>query len=301
LAQQLNHGLSPGTTRPDGSIDTAGTLGGTDQSVGQQLYANVGQAAALDPRYNNALTSAGTSANNAASGATGAAVTAQASGTINQAGAANAAVAPTLGSQAADLGIVRNSALGTGPSAAEALAKSQLDNNVRSQAALAATARGGNIAAAMRGAANSGTQQSLQTSQQIAAQRAQEQLNAQTLLTSGANNLTGATQANANQAGTLSGQQVALAATKAGLVGQGMQGQQAVASQFGNQTAQQVQAGQTAKDQWANFLQNQYQLSLGMPATTAAPQASIINTNTQASQADTGSYLKMLGSVAAAL
>jgi hypothetical protein len=85
----------------------------------------------------------------------------------------------------ADLGDLRNAAAGHGPSAAALLAKAQLDDNIRAQAAAAATARGGNIQGAMRNAALAGSQMQLQTAQQIAAQRAQEQLNARQLLAQG--------------------------------------------------------------------------------------------------------------------
>lgn len=81
-----------------------------------------------------------------------------------------------------DIGLLRASAQGTGPSAAEALAKSQLYNNIRAQASMAAGARGGNVAAAQRAAALASSNMQMQSAQQMSAMRAQEQLTAQAQL-----------------------------------------------------------------------------------------------------------------------
>jgi hypothetical protein len=144
----------------------------------------------LNPNSNRHLNYAGDQALNMARGGAGqtfglnqsrdaAADAAAAAGGIGTAGAANAASqAAQLGQTGQDLGAVRASALGMGPSAAEHLARSQLDSNIRAQSSLAATARGGNIASAMRGAQNAGQNMMLQSQQQMAAQRAQEQMQA---------------------------------------------------------------------------------------------------------------------------
>lgn len=86
---------------------------------------------------------------------------------------------------AQDLGMVRDSAQGKGPSAAAILGSKMIADNARSMSAQAATARGGNLASAQRSAILGGSNANLQGTQQIMAQRAQEQLNAQQLLTSG--------------------------------------------------------------------------------------------------------------------
>jgi hypothetical protein len=103
------------------------------------------------------------------------------------------------GQSARDLGIVRASANGQGPSAAEILGRQLIQGAVRGMGSQAATARGGNIASANRGALAGGQQVLLQGEQAIAAQRAQEQLNAQQLLVQGGS-LVGNQY---NQAGTL--------------------------------------------------------------------------------------------------
>lgn len=84
-----------------------------------------------------------------------------------------------------DLGIVRATAQGEGPSAAAILGNQMIDNTQRAMNSQAATARGGNLAAAQRQALLGGAQMALQGQQQIAAQRAQEQLDAQKILTEG--------------------------------------------------------------------------------------------------------------------
>lgn len=91
-----------------------------------------------------------------------------------------------------DTNMLRDTAAGRGPSAAAALAQSQLDSNARNMVATAAGARGGNIAAGLRTALTAGAAQVLQGSQQISAMRAQEQLNAQQGLTQANTALSGA-------------------------------------------------------------------------------------------------------------
>jgi hypothetical protein len=104
-------------------------------------------------------------------------------GNVAAAGAQGQAFRRDTASFRRDMDLLRRTASGQGPSAAEALAKSQLDDAVRSQAALAATARGGNIAAGLRAAARAGSDLALRSQNQMAALRAQEILNAQTGLT----------------------------------------------------------------------------------------------------------------------
>jgi len=90
-----------------------------------------------------------------------------------------------------DIGILRDTALGRGPSAAQALAKAQLDDSIRSQSAMAATARGGNVAAGLRAASRAGTDLQLRNLQQMAALRASEQLQGQGQLASAQQGLGG--------------------------------------------------------------------------------------------------------------
>jgi hypothetical protein len=235
---------------------------------GWQIEQGVADAAQLDPAKNAALQAAGLTANRLASGAVGNELAAQINPYLD-------ATQQRIGQQASDLDIIRNSAMGRGPSAAEALAKSQLDANIRSQSALAATARGGNIAAAMRQAANSGTQQSLQSAQTLNALRAQEQLNAQGLLTTGANNLTSAQ-------GRLGDQGAALGTTRAQLVQAGGGAQAGVAAQAANSLANMNAASQQAKSKYAEYLMNLYQISSGNNVSYSGQgvQAGIANQNT---------------------
>lgn len=182
-----------------------------------------------------------------------------------------------------DLNVIRNSAQGRGPSAAENLARSQLDNNIRAQSAMAATARGGNVAAAMRGAQNAGSQMMLQSQAQIAAQRAQEQLNAQSLMNQGnaqlagaQNNLTqsriamrgqdiGQAQASAQATGQVAGQYNDLNRTQASLAAAGLgslgQGAQTYATQQSNAQS----AEEAARNDYSNTLLKMYSLQNGMP------------------------------------
>jgi len=214
-----------------------------------------------------------------------------AAGKINQAGNGvrgnQMDTLATAGGQAAqsqrDLGIVRDSALGRGPSAAENLARSQMDASVRAQAAQAAAARGGNVASAQRAAAQSATDTRLQSTAQLAAQRAQEQLNAQQLLTSGNTAVgnqfqglgagyggvrtTDIGQATAAASGMNDAARTAAAqyGIDAQMYGQGMQTQLGAGQQFGAQNlgAQQFEAQNS--QQYADWLQRQFSLAMGIP------------------------------------
>jgi hypothetical protein len=101
---------------------------------------------------------------------------------LNQATDAYGRTLGQAGQMAKDIGIVRNTALGNGPSAAAVLGNKLIDDQQRAIAAQAATARGGNLAAAQRNAMNAGQNAELQGQQQILAARANEQLAAQGLL-----------------------------------------------------------------------------------------------------------------------
>ena len=184
----------------------------------------------------------------------------------------------------ADLGAVRRTAFGQGPSAAQNLAQSQLDAGIRSQAAMAAGARGGNLAAAQRAAANAGSQMQLQAIPQLAAQRAQEQLNAQNTLAQGNANLMQGAGNITSQVGAMRGQDIqqataranalaqagGLASQNAGiqsqLAAQGIAQQGAGADRLNAQRATQIQAQENAKNEYANWLQRQYSISSGLPA-----------------------------------
>lgn len=187
-----------------------------------------------------------------------------------------------LGSYGNDLGLVRAAAQGQGPSVAQHLAQQQLDQGIQNQAAMAAQARGGNLAGALRGAAQSGEQMTLQSQAQMGALRAQEQLQAQQALLAGQGQFSGALaqargqdvgQAVAfNQAQTgvtqgqlaLQGQGLGATQAAAGLYNQGQQmGLQAGAQGF----QQQLQAGQLAS-------QN-YGTSLGVPTAALGANAGL--------------------------
>lgn len=218
---------------------------------------------------------------------------------------------------ASDLNMVRNSANGTGPSAAAELAKSQLDNNIRAQAAMAATARGGNVASAMRGAQESGTQQMLQSQSQMAAQRAQEQLNAQQTLTQGNAQLGGNMNNTAGLYANQRGQDVAQAGavasglgdvaktaaanfgTGASLAGQGLSGLNTAAGLQQSSAAQQQIAQQNAKQMYADFLQKQMSIGAGLPVSFAGPQAQIQIANQQTSNQQQGAALSAIAALAA--
>lgn len=249
----------------------------------------------LGPKSNGMMTNAATSNNgvvNRLAASENRADTAQ--GQIMGAGAdARAGAVGALGAQAGqagqygqDLGIIRNSALGNGPSAAAMLAKQQLDASVQAQASQAAQARGGNIAAGMRSAANAGSQIQLQGAQQMAAQRAQEQLNAQGLLNQGNASLGQTLNNTTAQAQGMRGQDVAQATdaakiagqnygTGAGVAGQALGNLTNLSGQYGNQAATQVQAQQTAEQRYADWLQKQYSIASGVPAGQFGGYASI--------------------------
>lgn len=252
---------SPGAATTGHYSDT----GNVDPSFA--LQSGIAGAAGLDPARNAALQAAGVTANRLAGGYVGDQLAAPVQAGIN-------ATQGRINSQAQDLGVVRASANGTGPSAAENLAKSQLDSNIRSQAALAATARGGNVAAAMRQAAQSGTQQSLQSASTLNALRAQEQLNAQGVLTQGANNLTAAQ-------GQVGNQQQNLQNMRGGLMQAGTTAQLGAAGQTANDLSNMTTAKQTAADQYAQYLLNQYSVSAGLSPQYSGQgvQAQIANQN----------------------
>lgn len=175
---------------------------------------------------------------------------------VGTAGAASrAAGVGQLGQYGSDLSMVRNSANGSGPSAAQALAKSQLDSNIAAQSAMAAQARGGNIAGALRGAQQAGQGMMLQSQQQNAALRAQEQLNAQQTMMAG----------NAQLAGALGNQRVTD-------VNQAVAGAGALNQAVTNQAGQ-AQLGQGAIAQGAQMLgtsaglaQNEFGQEMGIQA-----------------------------------
>ena len=164
-----------------------------------QLEANAQARNPITGQVIGAVDALGRPVSNA--GATQSALDAQrgAAGAINTADAGNVALAGAQGQEFGgdlasfrnDMELLRRTASGQGPSAAEALAKSQLDDAVRAQSALAAQARGGNIAAGLRAASRAGADMALRSQNQIAALRAQEQLNAQTGLTTAQSQLGG--------------------------------------------------------------------------------------------------------------
>lgn len=257
---------------PEG-VSVQAPAGSAPQTLGldptHQLETGISGAQGLNQalQNNQVLQQAGQHAGGLASGQTGKILAKPIQAAID-------ATQGRINDQANDLGIVRASANGTGPSAAEHLAQSQLDSNIRSQSALAATARGGNIAAAMRTAANSGTQQSLQSAQQISAMRAQEQLNAQGLLTTGANNLTTAQ-------GSLGNQQQNLGAMQAGLIQNGTQLQSQVGGQQTNNDINGYNAIEGANNNYAQYLAGLYATSAGITPqyTGQGVQAQIANQN----------------------
>jgi hypothetical protein len=124
-----------------------------------------------------------------------------------------------------DVGLLRATAEGKGPSAAEHLAASALGANSRAMQSVAAGARGGNLAAGIRAATNAGTQQALQSTQQIAALRAQEQLAGQAQLASAQGQLAGANAARSTavtNAQAVENQRQGAAATAATQAAQGL-------------------------------------------------------------------------------
>lgn len=239
--------------------------------------------------FTTGMQGAGLAAQNGTAGALGAAGTAAAgigsAGRVNAGGANMSAILNQgqIDQFGNDMGVIRNSAMGRGPSAAENLARSQLDNNIRAQSAMAATARGGNVASAMRGAQGAGQNMMLQSQAQIAAQRAQEQLNAQSLMTQGNTALTGAqnnltqsrnvmraqdvaqAQGAATAAGQVAGQYNDLNRTQASLMATGLsslgQGAQTYSTQQSNAQA----AEEAARKDYSQTMLNIYSLQNGMP------------------------------------
>lgn len=98
-----------------------------------------------------------------------------------------------IGQYGADLQTIRDAAAGRAPSAAEALARAQIDQNIAGMSSVAGQARGGNIAAAMRAAQQSGQTLALQSAPQIAALRANEMATARGQLLQGNQGLVGTT------------------------------------------------------------------------------------------------------------
>lgn len=204
-----------------------------------------------------------------------------------------------LGQYGADAGIVRDSAMGKGPSAAEHLAKSQLDNNIRAQMAMAGSARGGNLASAQRGAQATGAGMMQQATQQIAAQRAQEQLNAQQILGTmdqglsgaignargqdvlGATNSAGAYANAANSANGAAGAANNVFGTNAGLTTAGLQGMGNSAGLYGQQAAQANSADLAARQMYAQGMLGQVSAAGGVvnPAGAIGTQNAMSNTN----------------------
>lgn len=319
LSSIINSGMLPSTGQIGSTKTAVGPNGG--QSVPQLLAGAVNNPnAQLNPNYNphlNAANGWNTMALNGRLGEAAGSGTANAGQVAAMAGGGRiaGAGAPNAGLQtgqvfqtAADNNIIRNSALGTGPSAAEQLAKSQLDQSIRSQASQAATARGGNIASAMRTAAQQGSQMQLQGAQQMAAQRAQEQLSAQGFLT----------QANAGlgaQVGNARGQDIgqataAASATSdaakigtanygigANLASQGLQGLQSAATTYGNQAANADNAASRDRQQYADWLQRQYSIASGIPASYAGPQTQLAIANQQVQQQQQAAKTSAIGGI----
>lgn len=218
-----------------------------------------------------------------------------------------------------DMNVIRNSALGRGPSAAENLARAQLDNNIRAQSAMAATARGGNIAAAMRGAQGAGQQMMLQSQAQMAAQRAQEQLNAQQLMTQGNTALTGAqnnltqsriamrgqdigqAQAAASAAGQVAGQYNDLSRTQASLAAAGLSSIGQGAQTYANQQSNAQTAEQAARNDYANTLLKMYSLQNGMPVNDMGYQTQQRQLDQQQQAADRSAIGGLIGGLSTIL
>src|SRR3990172_5984830 len=227
---------------------------------------------------------------------------------IGAAGARNAAAqSAQLGQYGADLGIIRDSAMGQGPSAAQNLAQAQLEASIRSQAAMGATARGGNVAAGMRTAANAGSQMQLQSQAQTAALRAQEQLNAQGLLAQGNYQQAGALGAargqDVSQAVAQAGAMGQLANTQAGIYGQGLQALGGVAERFDARGANELQALQAqtvAKQNYLNYLGQLYGTASGVPSQYAGIQGSMITQNAEAEAKKQAALMNTAGTVASA-
>lgn len=320
---------------PNGELIKRGGPGSTAPTISQvtaqgpNVIDMLGRAASnpnvqLNPNGNKYLSQAGFSALDMARGGAGqvfglnisrdaAADASRAAGGIYGAGQASAAAqGAQFGQTGQDLGAVRASAMGMGPSAAEHLARSQLDSNIRAQSAMAATARGGNIASAMRGAQGAGQNMMLQSQQQIAAQRAQEQLNAQGLLTQGNaafnNALYGARAQDVGQsvAGAqafqgVGGLQNQIFNTNAGMGQFGVGALNNSAALYGTQMGQQTQADQNARQAYADFLQRQYSIASGIPVTVGGQQGQVAIANDQAAQQREAALISAAGAGVAAL
>lgn len=261
---------------------------------GQAMAAQNGTAGALG----NAATAAG---GIAGAGRTNA-------GFANMSGILNQGQIDQFGN---DMNVIRNSAMGRGPSAAENLARSQLDNNIRAQSAMAATARGGNVAAAMRGAQGAGQNMMLQSQAQIAAQRAQEQLNAQALMNQGNTALTGAqnnltqsrnvmraqdvaqAQGAAQAAGQVAGQYNDLNKTQASLAAAGLSSLGQGAQTYSTQQSNAQTAEEAARNDYANTLLKMYSLQNGMPVNNMGYQTQQRQLDMQAE----GANRSMLGGI----
>jgi predicted RNA-binding protein Jag len=301
------------------------------------LGAGVGARPELNPANNPFLMQGGMNALRGASGdlqkAMGARATdfgntsAFAAGKIGQAGEGarnlQTGTLATAGGQAAqsqrDLGIVRNSATGQGPSAAENLARSQMDASIRAQAAQAGAARGGNLAAAQRAAAQAGSDTRLQSTAQLAAQRAQEQLNAQQLLTSGNTAVGNQFQGLGGQYGNVRGADIGQATAAASsmndaartaaaqygidaqVYGSGVQGALQGGQQFGNQMLGQQQFEQQNSKDYTNWLQNQFSLAMGIPVQYGAQQTQQNIANQQAQTQQQGALIGAGGAILGAL
>lgn len=163
-----------------------------------------------------------------------------------------AAQTSQLGQYGQDLGLLRATAMGQGPSAAQSMMQSQTDSNMRNQMAMAASARGGNIAAANRQAVNAGQNMAMQSTSQMSALRAQEQLQGQAQLAGAQSQLASALQGvrtgdqnagmnNVNARAQAAQAANGLVAAQSGLTGamqaqygQGLQ-EQAMGLQYGNE------------------------------------------------------------------
>ena len=139
-----------------------------DLAGAEQVALNNPSVAALSGHAANGFGQAGQAAGSAF----------QAAKALQGAGSFQPAMAGQANQFGEDVGLIRAAAEGRGPSAAEHLARASLDSNARNMQAVAAGARGGNLAAGIRAATQAGAQQGLQSTQQLAALRAQEQLGA---------------------------------------------------------------------------------------------------------------------------
>lgn len=222
--------------------------------------------------------------------------------------AINLSDAASAAGQTTDTAALRQAAAGLGPSAAVNLAQDQLQRNTAAQASLAATARGGNVAAAMRTAANSGTQQALQSQSQVAALRAQEQATARGQLVTADQGARQQDQqravAAAGAASTVGGQQVGLANTNAGLATAGLSGLAGAANtyQHGVDTQSSLAQAQSASDQaYLDYLQRMYATSSGIPTGYAGVQGSIGLGNAQAQQQNQAAKTSAVGGLIGAI